>query len=121
VNATIRQIGTSVGVAILGAVLATALTTNITKNVNNDPNIPAKAKTAISSNISETQVENGSASMHFASPSPAISAAVESDVKNGIVTASKRSIDYAFVFVLLGAIISLFIPKVHHIESEKEA
>jgi predicted MFS family arabinose efflux permease len=104
-NATIRQVGTSVGVALIGVVLATTLVPNITMQVKADTAIPTTAKMQIAQQITHLSIESGQKP-----PASPFTNAVKNDISIGLVDSAKSALLLAFVLTLIGATCSLFIP-----------
>jgi len=120
VNSTVRQIGTSIGIAILGSVLASTLVTNIPQNIKSDNSIPAFAKTKIIESMKNVNVESGAkADPTFTKKYPVIAKAVGNDVSLAITDGAKAALMLAFYFTLIGAFFSLFIPKTKIIANEE--
>lgn len=108
-NATMRQVGASIGIAVIGAVLTSTLNTKIAANIRDDSFIPSVAKERIisSAETSSTQLNQQGQVGNF---SQSVTNAVEADVKAAIASASKGAVGVAGIFVLLGAFASLLIP-----------
>jgi EmrB/QacA subfamily drug resistance transporter len=111
VNAATRQVGTSIGIAILGTVLASTIATNIATNVNTDRFVPDHVKNQIVMNIDSSSVESGTVRPPNFGNNLLISLTVTTDIKNSLTKSVKTSTDAAAAFVLLGAVVSFFIPK----------
>jgi EmrB/QacA subfamily drug resistance transporter len=122
-NATVRQIGTSIGIAVIGMVLASGITSNVKINVQADTKIPNQIKNPIIQMTNSTSVENGQAK-NIQVATPQITSQIKTDINNAIVDASKKSLLAAFFFVLAGALAALFLRPTHHedhdFEPEKE-
>ena len=115
-NATIRQIGTSIGVAIIGSVLAVSLTFNIQAKINNDKLIPQSLKPRLVSTMKNVSVERGVKQLkEFQNTQfKAIESSVTNDVRESIVNSSKDALKFAILFILSGALLSILIPKTKH-------
>lgn len=109
-NATIRQVGTSIGVAIIGVVLSSVLASQLTTNVKSDTAIPQIAKGPILSQLQSISPESGRVSAETNIKIPNVSNAITHDVHNALVTASKNSLTYATIFIFAGAVCSLLLP-----------
>lgn len=109
-NATMRQVGSSIGIAIIGAVLTTTLTTRLADNIRADSFIPDVAKERIISATSNTSTQFTSQAPINGIPAEIVSA-VKADSNQALVDSSKEAIMIAFGFILLGAICSLLIPE----------
>ncbi len=110
-NATIRQVGTSIGIAIIGAVLASGLTTHIKNNVSSDIFIPQILKTILQDKIKNITIEGGQ-QVNISPLHPVITAALKMDIQNGIVSASQEALFTALIFIALGALCSFFLPNI---------
>lgn len=118
-NTAIRQVGTSIGIAIIGAVLANGVTTNLQQAIRSDVFIPSLFKPTILSKIPTLSVEAGQRipSIPF---HPTLGVALHMDLQQAIVDASKQALLTALIFVALGALLSLFLPTLHHPQTEEK-
>lgn len=139
VNNTMRQVGASFGAAIIGAALFTSIAGTITANIQSDIQIPDRvkpqiieqAKTAaqdggMSSNSDKqelpqevkTLLQNAPASQRtmiidtYQRQQQKISAAVKTDVKNGITESIKNTLWIAFGFSVLSIVAGFSIPNI---------
>lgn len=112
VNTTMRQVGTSIGIAILGTVLASAALTNVKTNINNDPRIPVEARAPIISSVTEAAIESGQGNQNHGEDL-LVSLSLKNDVNQAMIDASRKSMTVAFIFVLAGTLISFLIPLSH--------
>lgn len=111
INNTIRQVGTSIGIAILGTVLASMIGSNLGQNINSDRVIPDDQKSQIISSISSNSVESGeSEAVQKYGGDLLVGLAVKNDVNAALTQSAKDALNTAGVFVLLGTICSFFIP-----------
>ncbi len=111
-NNTVRQIGTSIGIAVLGTILSSTLSTNIPQNIQADNAIPVFAKPMIIEGMKKVNVESGAkGDPGFAKKYPAIAMAVKADVSQAVTDGAKAATMLAFYFTLAGAVSSLIIPK----------
>lgn len=111
VNSTVRQIGTSIGVAVLGVIFSASLNTNILKNVSNDSNLPRQLKDPIVSNVQNISPESGRLNdISFPNGNQEITRTVEKDIHQAFVDSSKETLLYAFIFIFIGACLSVVIP-----------
>jgi EmrB/QacA subfamily drug resistance transporter len=108
---TFRQVGSSIGIAIIGALLATSLIANMTANIQADNAIPANAKSGILSELGKIDVESGQINVG-SGVSPAIEDAVKKDVENALVESTQSTLFLASVFIVIGTVLSFFIPPV---------
>lgn len=109
-NSTIRQIGTSIGIAVLGTILASMIITNLTKTVNGDQIIPQPIKEQIVSHITSSTVESGQ-SNQVKTGDLLVDLSLKNDVNEALTKSVKNALDTATVFVLLGLICSTLMPK----------
>ncbi len=112
-NATLRQIGTSIGIAILGTVLATTTLNNVRQNISNDQVLPAFAKQQVSARLTDSSIESGeeeSSDKVFGEDLLA-KLSLKNDVNEGLVKAAKKSMDTALIFILAGFVAVLFLPQ----------
>jgi len=110
-NNVMRQVGTSIGIAILGVVLASHVTTTVSYNINADWNIPNFAKDPILTKVQNIDFESGQENFSSQKGTPAkIINAVKSDITDGIDSASQITMAVAFIFIIIGASVSLLIP-----------
>ncbi len=115
----LRQVGTSVGVAIIGTVLASSLSSNVRTNIAGDASIPGIARAQIEKSTSNLSAGNVNAPTNAGSNAN-LSAAIKLDIDQGLVDASKSALKVALVFSVLGAICSLLIPSIRP-ESARES
>jgi EmrB/QacA subfamily drug resistance transporter len=109
-SATVRQIGTSIGIAILGTVLVTSLVGNIGNSIRNAREIPEPAKAAIINSLNADNIESGN---HKAPKNDnlLVTLVINEAVTNGFTDASKSAIWYAIAFLGVGTLVSIFIPE----------
>jgi nitrate/nitrite transporter NarK len=110
VNSAIRQIGTSIGIAVLGTVLATTLITHVSDNIRSDRHIPASAKNQIISNISSGQLEGGQTPNIQAGDDLLVTLSVKNDINNSLAQSARAALYTATAFVVLGLICSFLVP-----------
>jgi EmrB/QacA subfamily drug resistance transporter len=108
-NATMRQVGSSIGVAIIGAALTSSLAMGIETNVKNDKNISPQIQEKIieGAKISSTQI--GGKAPATGLPKE-IQDSIKGDINQSLVAASQDAIKIAYFFVLIGAAASVLIP-----------
>ncbi|HSW96544.1 MAG TPA: DHA2 family efflux MFS transporter permease subunit [Candidatus Saccharimonadales bacterium] len=109
-SATIRQIGTSIGVAIIGVVLAASLSTTIVSTITTDTTIPTELKASIINQVKHVSVESGQKGKFPPGTPQSIITTVTKDINQSFVDASKNAINVALVFIIIGALASLWIP-----------
>lgn len=108
-NSTIRQVGTSIGIAIIGVIFSSTLSSSLTTHIRQDAQIPVMAKTPIINDVKNISPESG----QTVSPrkvSPVIDRAMTNDVNDALVSASQGALTYATIFTTAGALFSLLIP-----------
>jgi EmrB/QacA subfamily drug resistance transporter len=112
-NNTIRQIGAAMGIAIIGAVLTSTLAASATTQLQATQVVPPFVKTAIITGLAQT---GGAGERTSFAGAPAgfektpAGKEVSQIIKQSFVDGAQRAGEVASVFVLLGAISSLFIP-----------
>jgi EmrB/QacA subfamily drug resistance transporter len=112
-NNTIRQIGAAMGIAIIGAVLTSTLAASATTQLQATQVVPSFVKTAIITGLTQTGGAGEGASFAGAPAGFEKTAAgkeISQIIKQSFVDGAQRAGEVASVFVLLGAISSLFIP-----------
>ncbi len=112
-NNTVRQLGAAMGIAIIGAVLTTTLASSATTQLNASKAVPPFVKTAIVKGLEQSGGAGEGATMQGAPAGFENSAAgkeVSTIIKQSFVDGARRAGEVASIFVLLGALSSLFIP-----------
>lgn len=109
VNSTMRQVGTSIGIAIIGAVLIGSLNTTLAKNINSDSLIPSAAKARIISSIDASTLESGQSFVGTNYP-PVLVSAIKDDVKLSLVESSRDALKTAYIFILFGTAATFLLP-----------
>ncbi len=132
---TIRQVGSSMGVALIGAILSAGLSTNVQNNLNKISNVPSSVKTQIISEINSNNFSTSTVSMpsvplqirenkylyqKYIQEEETIGNNIKNAVDDGITTSISNSIRFASIFLLLGFILSLFIPNIKGHEDNDE-
>lgn len=115
-NSTMRQVGTSIGIAIIGVIFSSSLTNKMASNVQKDLNIPTIAKSVIVSNLKNISPESGQ-TISLRKVPQRIDTTVKNDINQAMVDASKNALTYAAVFTTAGALFSLLIPNTEHRET----
>lgn len=124
VNATIRQVGASVGTALIGTVLAANLSANIVHNVQADNVFPPVMRQQLAQSIKNMNAESGTQSLRKKIPNEPVCSneaiycisshqvflSVKQDVDQGLVDAAKSSLHVGLIFIAIGLFFSLFIP-----------
>jgi len=119
-NTTMRQVGTSIGIAVIGTVLAGSLATNIQANVKSDTRIPDVAKGQILESVKKVSIESGKAENQNLPSSPQVGGFVKEDINQSLVDSARKSFNVALVFVVIGSVISLLIPPTKKVEWEPQ-
>ena len=113
-NNTLRQVGAALGIAVIGAVLSATLSHSAQARLAGDAKVPDFVKTAIVSSLDQgASIGEGSLQVRGAPAGMENSAAfqeVGAIVKESFVDAARAGALVASVFVLMGAVSSLFIP-----------
>lgn len=105
-NSTMRQIGSALGIAILGTILFANLLAETKANLAAVPGLPPAAQAAIAEAIDASA---GQALSGFrADPS---NAAIVRPIEDAFVDAARAAGLGAFVFVILGLVLSLLLPR----------
>lgn len=110
VSVMMRQIGSSIGVAIIGALFAAAVTGGIVSSVKANPDLPDSAKSAIVSKVGAIDVEAGQVSVPGDHLSSAAEKSLKKSIDEGLVSGSKTAINIARYFIMAAAIASFFLP-----------
>lgn len=111
VNATMRQIGSSIGIAVLGTIFASSLASNIPQNIKADLSIPSSAKMQIIEGFKDISIESGAKpDSVFENQFPQIASSVKKDVSEAVADSTKDALSYGLIFTIAGTFCSLFIP-----------
>ena len=109
---TIRQVGSSMGVALIGAILSAGLSTNVQNNLNKVSNVPSSVKTQIVSEINSNNFSTSSVSMppvplqirenkylyqKYVKEEETIGNNIKNAVDDGITTSISNSIRFASI------------------------
>jgi len=123
VNNTMRQLGSTLGAAVMGAVLITALTGGITSGIEASSSIPSGLKPQI-----EAEVGSHAEDFEFAGSNsttdqipPEVAAEIQTISKSAITDAERQVFVYSVVFIFLGLLVSLKLPKVKNLERNQSA
>jgi len=106
-NNAMRQVGTSIGIAVIGVILASTVAGHIVSTVNQATNIPIKQKTSI---IQNSQLIGSEVAEQRAQTYSKTELTIKPVIDKSLVQGSKDALVAATGFVLLGAVASLFIP-----------
>jgi EmrB/QacA subfamily drug resistance transporter len=122
VNGTLRQLGASLGSAIMGAILLTTLSGNLVSGVQASTIIPDSMKPAISQTVqsqtSNIEFGNGSSLAGETGVPVAIADDLASISKSATVNASRSTLLYGIIFIILAFILSLRLPNRKIIQAE---
>jgi EmrB/QacA subfamily drug resistance transporter len=124
VNNTLRSLGQTLGSAILGAVLITSLATQMTAGINKSKVIPDSAKPGIIQAVSSqtSNIEFGSgADLGSAQVPEAITKEITRIGHEATVEASKTSLIYGIVFIVLTMLVSFNLPNDLEIKEQSPA
>ena len=105
-----RQIGSSIGVAIIGAFFVSAIAQSITTTVQADTTVPAQVQSGFLEHLGSLDIEAGQTGTMDQQLPPVVAASLKQDVDQGIVDASKHTITVTAYFVLAAALLSFFLP-----------
>jgi EmrB/QacA subfamily drug resistance transporter len=121
VNGTLRQLGASLGSAIMGAILLSTLTANLAMGVSASTVIPTTMKPAISQAVqgetSTIEFGGGTAATSAGIP-PAYAGEIALISKNATVAASRDTLLYGILFVVLAFILSIRLPNRKNVKPE---
>ncbi len=116
-NNTIRQVGASMGIAVVGAVLATQMAAAAQAQFATVSSVPAPVKTAIVQGLEESgggeglsTVPGTPAGLQDTPGGQAMAKTITHVIQQSFVDGARASAVTASIFVLLGALSSLFIP-----------
>lgn len=129
VSNTFRQIGSSFGSAIIGAVLLASLTANLVSGIHVSSVIPASAKdkiaTSVSSQTSKVEFGGGAKLEQLGQLPPAALQKLKFEIKSisdqSTVDAVRTSLSVGLIFSILSLLVSMLLPNVRKIETEKSA
>lgn len=112
VNSTLRQVGASLGSAIMGAILLSTLSGNLASGVQASAVIPTAEKPAIVQTVqSETSsIEFGSGASGATGIPASLAANIASISKTATTDASRDTLLYGIIFIVLAFILSLRLP-----------
>ena len=99
----VRQVGTSLGIAVIGAILLSQASSHIRSDLQHVPNLPAAARADIVANVSNFGDRSGARG-----DNPAIGKIV----RDGIADASVPASGFAAAVVFLGALLSMLVPNI---------
>jgi EmrB/QacA subfamily drug resistance transporter len=113
-NNTLRQIGSALGIAVIGAVLSASLSVSAQERLRLSTDVPDTVKTAIIASLDKGATLGEGAVTVTGAPAgvqkTAAYARVALIIKESFVDAARTAGLVAGLFVLLGAVSSLFIP-----------
>ena len=114
-NNTLRQVGAALGIAVIGAVLSSTLSVSAAAHLANVDGLPGIAQDGIvaaldkGATIGEGSL--GGVTVPEGMGDPTTIAAVGAAIRDAFIDASRAAALIASVFVLLGAVSSLLIPR----------
>ena len=114
-NNTLRQVGAALGIAVIGAVLSSTLSVSAAAHLANVDGLPGIAQDGIvaaldkGATIGEGSL--GGVTVPEGMGDPKTIAAVGAAIRDAFIDASRAAALIASVFVLLGAVSSLLIPR----------
>jgi EmrB/QacA subfamily drug resistance transporter len=108
---TIRQVGSSIGIAIVGTILTSSLMTNIADTLKADPVLPEPVKLQALQTVNASQIESGQSEGLGSIINPKMASQVKGDLDKAFVKSSKETIRFSIVFILIGTVLSFFLPK----------
>ncbi len=116
---TIRQIGSVMGIAVLGAILQNQLVNNISQALAKVPQLPAGVKTQILNSVTSGSISSlGSSSLGGGSSyPPAVAAQLKTLFETQFAASLNTAMKVGIVFLLVGAVASLFISS--HVHARK--
>jgi len=98
----VRQVGTSLGIAVIGAILLSQAGAHIRADLRNVPGLPAQAQENIVANVSDFGGE------HAGATNPAVATVIS----NGIADGSVPAAGFAAAVVFIGALLSMLVPNI---------
>jgi len=125
VNATFRQVGSSIGISLIGSILAVSLSMNIAANIHTDNGLPPVIRQQIAKDVQNINAESGTQSLHSKLPTKAICLphsmqcispqlifnSVKDDVDQALIAAAKDALHVGLVFIAIGIVLTVFIPE----------
>ncbi len=118
-NATMRQVGTSIGIAIIGVILASRLTINLENYILSDNTIPQTVRQKIVEHTKNISVESGQRQRNFSGMPSQIAQSMKEDINKALTDAAKSALLFALFVNLLGAFFSLQIPNTKPLSPEE--
>ena len=106
-NNTVRQIGTSVGIAVIGVILASTVSSHIVSSVDQYKSISYQQKQAI---IKNSQLVGTEVAEQRSQNYTKAELSIKPLIDNALVQGSKDALYAATGFGLIGALVSLYIP-----------
>lgn len=108
-SATMRQVGSAIGIALIGTLLTASLATSLPRRIEADPNISPSEKPSILADLKSMNLESGSVRVGTENPSTA--AAVKQDINASLASSARIAFSASFIFILLAFFLSLLLPK----------
>ncbi len=112
-NNTLRQVGAALGIAVIGAVLSSTLSLSAQAHLADVDGLPGIAQDAIVAALDKgaTIGSLGGVTVPEGMGDPTTIAAVGAAIRDAFIDASRAAALIASIFVLLGAVSSLLIPR----------
>jgi EmrB/QacA subfamily drug resistance transporter len=99
----VRQVGTSLGIAVIGAILLSQAGSHIRHDLDDVPGLPPQAKADVVANVGE---------FGGAAPAGAGNAQVAKIISDGIADGSVPAAGFAATVVFIGALLSMLVPNI---------
>jgi predicted cation transporter len=106
--ATVRQIGSVMGIAVMGAVLQSQLVVNVTKALSQIPQLPATILNEITQSLTSGSISLGGVSIPGNIPGP-IQAQLTALLKTQFSNSLNMAMKVGIVILLVGTVASLFV------------
>ncbi len=135
VNATIRQVGASIGTALIGTILAINLSANIVQIVQADTTFPKEFRVELASKVKNVNAESGQQALRTILPqkptclsatnqcfsSTEIFTSIKKDMDLALVEAARAAFHMGLLFIGIGIICAFFIPNDKLIDKKRVA
>jgi EmrB/QacA subfamily drug resistance transporter len=105
VNSTMRQIGTSVGIAVMGTILASTLASSLASHVQADAAVPVPVRERVAASAQSVQLGEGR--QETRDLPAAVRSALDEDVRAAFVDGTRSSLWAAFAFLCAGTFLTL--------------
>jgi predicted MFS family arabinose efflux permease len=120
VNNTLRSLGQTLGSAVLGAILISSLSTNLVNGIKASTVIPDSAKAAITQAVSTqtSNIEFGSGADLGSQIPASITKEITTLSHQATIDASKGTLSYGLIFILLTLLLSFKLPNESEIQEQ---